>query len=120
MRRKEIGSASFTLLAATVLVGCATTATPSSIASEGIGTLTGAVRLHGGPAGLPQPRPGSYWTVTVSLNGRVVTSIRAGNGGAFQAALPAGEYVLTACGVPVPVKVKSGQISHRVLDCQIT
>ena len=110
-----------------VLTACSPTSgsssgTPASSTAATTGTLTGVVRMYGGPMN-PQTgkqslngSPGPDWTVTVQSGAQTVAEARSDAAGTFRVTLAPGRYTL-ACGQEPIVTVVAG---HTVsVDCDV-
>jgi hypothetical protein len=89
-------------------------ATPASSTAASTGTLTGQVRMYGGPAN-PQTgkqalngSPGPDWPVKVLSGSQTVAEARSDAAGEFRFSLAPGRYTL-ACGQEPSVVVVAGQ-----------
>lgn len=110
------------------LVACGSTLTPASgtRASTAVnsqsGTLTGVVKMYGGPMDATTGKqalngsPGPHWTVHVRSGSEVVATATSDSSGRFTVQLPAGNYELD-CLDPMPVPVLAGRTTAH--DCAV-
>src|SRR5437899_3241458 len=118
-------AASFALIL--VLTACAqqsgsTSGMRASSAAATTGTLTGLVRMYGGPMN-PQTgkqslngSPGADWTVKVLSGSHTVAAAKSDAAGKFRFSLAPGRYTL-ACGPEPSVVVVAGQTAS--VDCDV-
>ncbi len=99
-----------------------TSGTPASPTTASTGTLTGLVRMYGGPMN-PQTgkqalngSPGPDWTVKVLSGAQTVAEARSDAAGKFRFTLAPGRYTL-ACGQEPGVTVVVGQTVS--VDCDV-
>jgi hypothetical protein len=102
--------------------GGSTSVTPASSTEAATGTLTGLVRMYGGPMN-PQTgkqalngSPGPDWTVKVMSGGQIVAEGKSNAAGRFRFSLAPGRYTL-ACGQAPSVFVAAGQTVS--VDCDV-
>jgi hypothetical protein len=110
-----------------VLTACSqqtgsTSGVPASSTAATTGTLTGLVRMYGGPMN-PQTgkqalngSPGPDWTVKVLSGAQTVAEAKSDAAGKFLFALAPGRYTL-ACGQEPGVTVVAGQTVS--VDCDV-
>ena len=110
-----------------VLTACSqhsgsTSGLPASPTAATTGTLTGLVRMYGGPMN-PQPgkqalngSPGPDRTVKVLSDAQTVAAAKSDSAGKFRFALAPGRYTL-ACGQDPGVTVVAGQTAS--VDCDV-
>ena len=110
------------------LVACGSSLTPA--ASTGAskaevslsGTVTGEVKMYGGPMDAATGRqalngsPGLHWTVHIRSGSQVVATATSDSAGRFTVQLPAGTYELD-CLDPMPVAVLAGRTTTH--DCAV-
>lgn len=108
-------------LAACSLQSPSTSGVPASSAAT-TGTLTGLVRMYGGPMN-PQTgkqalngSPGPDWTVKVLSGSQTVAEAKSDAAGKFRFSLAPGRYTL-ACGQEPSVVVVAGQTAS--VDCDV-
>jgi hypothetical protein len=110
-----------------VLTACSqqsgsTSGVPASSTAATTGTLTGLVRMYGGPMN-PQTGkqalngfPGPDWTVKVLSGAQTVAEAKSDAAGKFRFSLAPGRYTL-ACGQEPSVTVVAGQTVS--VDCDV-
>ena len=110
-----------------VLTACSqqspsTSGVPASSTAATTGTLSGLVRMYGGPMN-PQTgkqalngSPGPNWTVKVLSGARTVAEAKSDAAGKFRFTLAPGRYTL-ACGQEPGVIVVAGQTAS--VDCDV-
>jgi hypothetical protein len=110
-----------------VLTACSQRSAPASgipdpTSSATTGTVTGLVRMYGGPMN-PQTgkqalngSPGADWTVKVLRGAQTVAEARSDAAGSFRFSLAPGRYTL-ACGQEPSVTVVAGQTLS--VDCDV-
>jgi hypothetical protein len=110
------------------LVACASTPAPaartsaSTATSSRSGTLTGEVKMYGGPMDAATGKqalngsPGPHWTVHVRSGSREVATATSDSAGRFTVQLPAGTYELD-CLDPMPVLITAGRTTRH--DCAV-
>ena len=110
------------------LVACGSTLTPAASTSSSAaignqsGTLTGVVKMYGGPMDAATGNqalngsPGPHWTVHVRSGSEVVATAASDSAGRFTVQLPAGTYELD-CLDSVPVPVLAGRTTTH--DCAV-
>ena len=110
------------VLAACSLHGGSVDKESASTTAAATGTLTGLVRMYGGPMN-PQTgkqalngSPGRDWPVKVMSGAQTVAKAKSDSAGKFRFALPPGRYRL-ACGHEPSVVVVAGQTVS--VDCDV-
>lgn len=110
------------------LVACGSTLTPaastsaSTATSSRSGTLTGVVKMYGGPMDAATGKqalngsPGPNWTVHIRSGSQVVATATSDSTGRFTVQLPAGTYQLD-CLDSVPIPVLAGRRTTH--DCAV-
>jgi len=98
--------------------------TPASSTAAATGTLTGLVRMYGGPANPKTGRqalngsPGPDWTVEVLSGSQTVADGKSDAAGKFRFSLAPGRYTL-ACGQEPSVVVVAGQTASVYCDVPV-
>ena len=98
--------------------------TPASSAMASTGTLTGLVRMYGGPANLQTGKqalngsPGPDWTVKVLSGSQTVAEGKSDAAGKFRFSLAPGRYTL-ACGQEPSVVVVAGETVSVYCDVPV-
>ena len=112
---------------AAVMVGCALLAAACTGPSAQ-GTVTGTVRMYGGPAlrGSGQAMTGQAQpdaTVSLSSNGRELTSATTDAQGRFTLTVAAGTYLIEGCGALPPagetVTVTENKTTYHDITCSV-
>jgi hypothetical protein len=110
------------------LVACGSAVTPaartraSTATGSRSGTLTGVVRMYGGPMNPATGKqalngsPGTSWTVHVRSGSQEVATTTSDSTGRFTVQLPAGTYQLD-CIDPTPVVINAGRTATH--DCAV-
>lgn len=110
------------------LVACGSTLAPAARTSASTatgnrsGTLTGEVKMYGGPMDATTGKqalngsPGPHWTVHVRSGSQEVATATSDSSGRFTVQLPAGSYELD-CLDPMPVPILAGRTTTH--DCAV-
>ena len=114
------------VLGAVMLTGCSSTPGPAqthAVSSTPVsGTLTGTVRVYGGPMNpatgkqAANGRPGQDWQVKVLSGTQVVATQSSDAQGRFAIKLTPGNYTLN-CSGSTPVTIKAG--TRVVVECNV-
>jgi hypothetical protein len=97
---------------------------PASATTSTTGTLTGLVRMYGGPMNAQTGKqalngsPGPDWTVKVLSDGQTVAQAKSDAAGKFRFSLAPGRYTL-ACGQEPSVVVAAGQTVSVYCDVPV-
>lgn len=91
------------------------------------GTISGLVRVYGGPATVVGGKvtmalngsPSAGQTVTASRGGKIVATTTTDKNGRFSLTVRPGDYTVTACAPGVNTAVRTEQTTHVELTCAV-